>query len=414
MTDTTTLETKGAGGETARALEAFLEAFEAFKDTNDQRIAEIERRGAEDAVTAEKLARIEDALDETKKRADSLALKASRPHLAASGVSDVAAIEHKAAFDGYVRRGETAKLVRIEEKALSVGSGQDGGYLVPAETEAAVNRALKAISPIRAIAGVKQVSGTVYKRPFATSGTDTGWVAETAARPQTNTPVLAELQFPTMEIYAMPAASSAILDDAIVNIDEWIAEEVRLAFAEQEGKAFVTGDGVNKPKGFTTYTTVANSSWTWGNLGYVATGVSGAFAASNPGDKLLDLIYAAKAPYRANGTFVMNRSTQAAVRKLKDGQGNYLWQPANAPGEAPSLMGYPVAECEDMPDIGANSLAIAFGDFSRGYLIVDRAGIRVLRDPYSAKPYVLFYTTKRVGGGVQDFDAIKFLKFGVS
>jgi len=414
MTDTTTLETKGAGGETARALEAFLEAFEAFKDTNDQRIAEIERRGAEDTVTAEKLARIEDALDETKKRADSLVLRASRPHLAAAGASDVAAIEHKAAFDGYVRRGETAKLVRLEEKALSVGSGQDGGYLVPAETEAAVNRALKAISPIRAIAGVKQVSGTVYKRPFATSGADTGWVAETAARPQTNTPVLAELQFPTMEIYAMPAASSAILDDSVVNIDEWLAEEVRLAFAAQEGTAFVTGDGVNKPKGFTTYTTVANSSWTWGNLGYVATGVSGAFAASNPGDKLLDLVYAAKAPYRANGTFVMNRSTQAAVRKLKDGQGNYLWQPANAPGEAPSLMGYPVAECEDMPDIGANSLSIAFGDFSRGYLIVDRAGIRVLRDPYSAKPYVLFYTTKRVGGGVQDFDAIKFLKFGVS
>ncbi len=414
MTDTTTLETKGAGGETARALEAFLEAFEAFKETNDQRLAEIEQRGAADAVTAEKLARIEDALDETKKRADSLALKASRPHLAGAGASDVATLEHKAAFEGYVRRGETAKLARLEEKALSVGSGQDGGYLVPAETEAAVNRALKAISPIRAIAGVKQVSGTVYKRPFATSGADAGWVAETAARPQTNTPVLAELQFPTMEIYAMPAASSAILDDAVVNIDEWLAEEVRLAFAAQEGTAFVTGDGVNKPKGFTTYTTVANSSWTWGNLGYVATGVSGAFAASDPGDDLLDLIYAAKAPYRANGTFVMNRSTQAAVRKLKDGQGNYLWQPANAPGEAPSLMGYPVAECEDMPDIGANALAIAFGDFSRGYLIVDRAGIRVLRDPYSAKPYVLFYTTKRVGGGVQDFDAIKFLKFGVS
>ena len=158
----------------------------------------------------------------------------------------------------------------------------------------------------------------------------------------------------------------------------------------------------------------ANASWTFGNLGYIATGVAGAFPASNPGDKLLDLIYAAKAPYRANGTFVMNRGTQSVIRKMKDGQGNYLWQPAAKAGETPSLMGYPVAEAEEMPDIAASSLSVAFGDFSRGYLIVDRAGIRVLRDPYSSKPYVLFYTTKRVGGGVQDFDAIKLLKFSVS
>ena len=365
-------------------------------------------------LTSDKLARIEETLDTTKRLADGLALKAMRPPLGGGGIDWVRAPEHKAAFDGYMRGGDTRRIAKLEEKALSVGSGQDGGYLVPAETEATVNRLLKAISPIRNIAGIRTVSGSIYKRPFATSGADSGWVAETAARPQTNTPVLAELQFPTMELYAMPAASSAILDDAIVNIDEWLAEEVRIAFASQEGTAFVTGDGVNKPKGFLTYTTVANASWTFGNLGYIATGVAGAFPASNAGDKLLDLIYAAKAPYRANGTFVMNRSTLSAVRKMKDGQGNYLWQPATIPGVAPSLMGYAVAEAEDMPDVAANSLSIAFGDFSRGYLIVDRAGIRVLRDPYSAKPYVLFYTTKRVGGGVQDFDAIKLLKFSVS
>jgi HK97 family phage major capsid protein len=212
----------------------------------------------------------------------------------------------------------------------------------------------------------------------------------------------------------MPAASQTLLDDSIVNIDEWLAEEVRLAFAEQEGTAFVTGDGTNKPKGFLKYTTVANASWAWEKIGYITTGKSAGFAETDPADKLLDLIYAAKAPYRANGTFLMNRSTVAAVRKLKDGQGNYLWQPSNAPGEAASLMGYPVAESEDMPDIAADAFAIAFGDFARGYLIVDRAGIRVLRDPYSSKPYVLFYTTKRVGGGVQDFDAIKLLKFAES
>lgn len=409
----TTLETKGAGAEAARAFDEFLEAFETFKETNDQRLSEIEQRGAADAVITEKLARIEETLDSTKRVSDALALKSARPHLSGAAIQSAAQLAHKSAFDGYVRRGDASRLARIEEKALAVGtnSGADGGYLVPPETEAAVNRALKAISPLRAIAGIRQVSGSVYNRPFATTGVGTGWTAETAARTQTATPTLANLQFPTMELYAMPAASQSLLDDSIVNIDEWLAEEVRIAFAEQEGTAFVTGDGSNKPKGFLAYDTVVNASWTWGKVGYVASGAAGAFPASNPGDKILDLVYAAKAPYRANGTFVMSRATVSAVRKLKDGQGNYLWQPASAPGEWPSLLGYPVAESEDMPDIATDAFAIAFGDFSRGYLIVDRAGIRVLRDPYSAKPYVLFYTTKRVGGGVQDFDAIKLLKF---
>jgi HK97 family phage major capsid protein len=182
----------------------------------------------------------------------------------------------------------------------------------------------------------------------------------------------------------------------------------------QEGTAFVTGDGVNKPKGFLNYAAVANSSWNWGNLGYVASGAAGAFAASNASDALVDLVYALKAGYRQNGVFVMNRKTQAAVRKLKDAGGSYLWQPPEQAGGRAALMTFPLVEAEDMPDIGANSLSIAFGDFRRGYLIVDRQGVRVLRDPYSAKPYVLFYTTKRVGGGVQDFDAIKLMKFAVS
>ena len=410
----TTLETKSAGGETARAFEEFMEAFEAFKETNDQRLDEIERRGAADAVTAEKLARIEDTLDATRRLADSLAVKSARPQLSGALPEPASRLAHKSAFESYVRRGDGARIARLEEKALSVGSGPDGGYLVPPETEAAVNRALKAISPMRALASIRQVSGSVYKRPFASTGIGAGWVAETGTRSQSTTPTLQELQFPTMELYAMPAASQALLDDTIVNIDEWLADEVRIAFAEQEGTAFVSGDGSNKPRGFLDYDKVANGSWVWSKLGYIATGQAGAFPTTNPGDKLVDLIYSAKAPYRANGTFMMSRATVSVIRKMKDGQGNYLWQPSNAPGEWPTLMGYPVAESEDVPGIGTDSYSVAFGDFSRGYLIVDRAGIRVLRDPYTAKPYVLFYTTKRVGGGVQDFDAIKLLKFGTT
>ncbi len=391
-----------------------MTAFEAFKETNDERLGQIECRMVSDVVTSEKLERINRAVDEHKRIVDALSLKQARPHLEAGNVPSTTAIEHKAQFERYVRTGDVGMLNQLEAKALSVGSDPDGGYLVPEETERAVMRSLRGISPIRSIAGIRQVSANVYKKPFSTTGPGTGWVGETDARPETTSPTLAELSFPTMELYAMPAATATLLDDAAVNIDEWIAEEVRVAFAEQEGAAFVDGDGTNKPKGFLDYPTVANSSWTWGNVGYLATGVSGGFAATDPSDDLIDLIYAVKAGYRANAHWVMNRSVQGEIRKIKDADGNYIWQPAMRPGEEPLLMNFPVTEAEDMPDVAADSLSLAFGDFHRGYLIVDRGGIRVLRDPYSSKPYVLFYTTKRVGGGIQDFDAIKFLKFGVS
>ena len=406
MSNSNPIEIKAeTGSEVSHMIDDFMRAFEAYKETNDEKLRQLERRSAADAVTTEKLARLDRAVDE-------LAHKQARPALPGDATRTSAAGQQmKAAFETYVRRGDASRLAGLEAKALSAGTGADGGYLVPQVTEAAVNRALKAISPIRAIASVIQVSANVYRKPFATSGTDTGWVGETAARPQTTTPTLAELTFPTMELYAMPAASQTLLDDSAVNIDQWLAEEVRLAFAQQEGLAFVTGDGVNKPKGFLAYDTVANASWVFGKLGFIATGVSGAFPASNPAEKLMDLVYTVKAGYRANGSFVMNRATLAAVRKMKDAAGQYLWQPSGRPGEASTLMGFPVVESEDMPDMGAGSLSVAFGDFQRGYLIVDRVGISVLRDPFSAKPYVLFYTTKRVGGGVQDFEAIKLLKF---
>jgi HK97 family phage major capsid protein len=202
-----------------------------------------------------------------------------------------------------------------------------------------------------------------------------------------------------------------LLEDSAVNIDQWIAAEVEQAFAEQEGAAFVNGDGDNKPTGFLQAVTVAEASWTWGKLGFVISGADGAFPSSNPSDPLIDLVYSLKAGYRQNGSFVMNRKTQSAIRKLKDADDNYLWTPPAVAGGRAALMGFAVVEAEDMPDLAADSLSVAFGDFNRGYLIVDRAGVSVLRDPYTAKPYVLFYTTKRVGGGVQDFDAIKLLKF---
>jgi len=395
-----------AGGEVADRFDQFLTTFEAFKRGNEQRIAEIEKRGTADAVTEDKVSRLNAALDSAKSALDRATLERARPRLEGLDTRITGSDEYKDAFSAYVKRGE--------EKALSVGSNPDGGYLVPTETETEITRLLTSISPIRSIASVQQVSSAVYRKPVTIAGAAVGWVAETASRPQTSSQTIDAINFPTAELYAMPAATAQFLDDAAVDVGQWIADEVNAAFAAQEGTAFVSGDGANKPTGFLHYTAVADASWSWDNIGYIATGVSGALPSSNPSDILVDLVYALKAGYRQNASWVMNRKTQAALRKLKDADGNYIWQPAASPQGNATLMGFPLVEAEDMPDIGAAATAIAFGDFKRGYLIVDRMGVNVLRDPYSAKPYVLFYTTKRVGGGVQDFQAIKLLKFAVS
>jgi HK97 family phage major capsid protein len=404
-------EVKAAPDTVTAAFAEFMTAFEAFKEANDERLGEIEEKLSSDVVTRDKVERINKAIDEQSRLLDDLVLKKLRPQLSQSGNVDQTTAEHKAAFEAYIRRGDDQALRDLDQKALSVAVSGDGGYLVPSQVDGEIGRRLAVISPIRALSTVRQVSGAVLKKPFAATGFSSGWVAETAARPQTGTPELSELAFPTMELYAMPAATQGLLDDAAVDIEAWIAAEVDIAFAAQEGTAFVSGDGVNRPKGFLSYEQVADSAWEWGKIGTVSTGAAGAFAASGASDVLMNVIYALKAGHRQNGTFVMSRRTQGAVRKLKDADGNYLWAPPARAGEQASLIGFPVAEAEDMPEIAANATAIAFGDFRAGYLVVDRVGVRVLRDPYSAKPYVLFYTTKRVGGGVQDFEAIKLVKF---
>jgi HK97 family phage major capsid protein len=406
-------ETKAAGADLALAYDDLRYTLDSYRVSNDERLAEIETRRGVDPLTEEKMTRMDAALDDTQRKIDRLTLDRSRPALAQDGARDPVVAEHKAAFASYIRNGEAGGLKRLEGKALSAGSGPDGGYLAPSTVESEILRRLATVSPIRNIATVRTISSGTYKKAFSTTGPASGWVGETAARTQTNSPTLAELSFPAMELYAMPAATQTLLDDAIVNIDQWIAEEVESVFAEQEGAAFVNGDGIDKPKGFLAYPTVAETSWSWGNIGVLNTGVAGGFPASNPSDILVDLIYALKAGYRQNGSFVLNRKTQAVVRKFKDSTGHYLWQPPTTVGAPATLMGFPLVEAENMPDIATNAISVAFGDFRRGYLVVDRAGVRILRDPYSAKPYVLFYTTKRVGGGVQDFAAIKGLKFAV-
>lgn len=391
-----TKETKMAKSEDAALAAETMAAFEAYREANDARLADIESKGASDPLIDERLARIDSRLE-------SLSLKAARPALEGGALEEATA--HDEAWGRYLRAGDESGLMRLDTKSLSVGVDDQGGYVAPPELDRLIEARLTAASPMRQIASVRQTSAGVYRKPVGL-GAAAAWAGETDARPETATTGLSLLEFPAGELYAMPAATQTLLDDSFADVDAWLADEVEGSFAAQESAAFVSGDGASKPKGFLDYTIVADASHAWGQIGSVA----GDFTAVDAADQLIDLIYAPKSQFRAGGRFVMNRRTVSAVRKLKDGDGRYLWHPGTG-GEAATVVGYPVTEIEDMPDIGVGNAAIAFGDFRRGYLIVDRQGARVLRDPYSAKPYVLFYTTKRVGGGVQNFDAIKVMQF---
>ncbi len=391
-----TKETKMAGTDMKSVAADMMAAFEAYKEANDARMAEIESKGVADTLLDEKLKKID-------RRLDQLSLKAARP--ADGAPASEADGERSQAWSRYLRSGDESGLSRLDVKAFSAGTDDQGGYTAPPELDRLIEARLMQASPMRQIASVRQTSAGVYRKPVSL-GVGAAWAGEEDARTQSTTAGLSLLEFPAGELYSMPAATQTLLEDSYADIDEWLADEVEAAFSIQESAAFVSGDGDGKPKGFLDYTIVAEASHAWGQIGSVA----GDFTAADAGDQIIDLIQTPKSQFRSNGRFAMNRRTVAAVRKLKDADGRYLWRPGMN-GEAQTIFGYPVTELEDMPDIGTGNAAIAFGDFRRGYLIADRQGARVLRDPYSAKPYVLFYTTKRVGGGVQNFDAIKVMVF---
>jgi len=293
---------KGAAGDVWRA-------FEAFKSANDERLKALETKG-EDVLLAEKVARLDKHLSSLESKLERRGVAEARAPLGGATANP----ERKAAFSMYVRTGDAAPLARVEGKAASVGVGADGGFVATPEIEQMIERRLAVLSPMRSIASVRTFGGTSFKKPISKGGAEVGWAAETAAREQSDTPTLDLVEFPSGELYALPAATQTLLDDAFVNIEEWLVGEVEDSFAAQESAAFVAGNGTNKPKGFTAYTAAAEGSQTWGQIGYLASGAAGGFAESAPVDKLIDLIFAPKAQYRANGRFVMNRRTLAAVR----------------------------------------------------------------------------------------------------
>ncbi|KPM24226.1 phage capsid protein [Citromicrobium sp. RCC1885] len=346
-------------------------------------------------------------VEEVKLRVDRIAQgaqrAAQRPALAATSAAQT---EVKGFVDGYLRRGNAHEI-----KSISGTSPSDGGYAVPRQIDAMIARQLTEISPIRALAQVVQTGSAGYRKLVATGGTASGWAGETAERPETDTPSFAEIAPPSGDLYANPAASQAMLDDAGFDLESWLSSEIAMEFARAEGAAFVNGSGTNQPKGFlkAPTSTLGDAARAFGSVQYVGTGDATGFG-TDPEEKLIDLVHTMKAGHRQGASFVMNSTTLAEVRKLKTSDGAFLWQPGLIEGQPDRLLGYPVVEAEDMPDIAGGAYPIAFGNFRHGYLIAERSATQVLRDPFTNKPFVHFYATKRIGGQVLDSAAIKLLR----
>ena len=381
--------------------------FDAFKEKNDKRLEAVEQEKGKLAGEVETLNGKLSELDELKSALEEELKQVKRP---AGGPQSKAASEHKTAFIGFMRKGKDDGLRELERKALQVGVGEDGGYAVPEELDRTILNLLKDEVVMRQEATTITVGGANYKKLVNLGGTASGWVGETDARPETDASKLGQIEPFMGEIYGNPQATQTMLDDAFFNVEDWINSELAIEFAEQEEIAFTSGNGTKKPKGFLAYASTLDPDKTraFGTLQHILSGA----AAGVTADAIIKLVYTLRKVHRNGAKFMMNNNSLFATRILKDSEGNYLWRPGLELGQPSSLAGYGVAENEQMPDIAADAKAIAFGNFKRGYTIVDRIGTRILRDPYTKKPFVGFYTTKRTGGMLVDSQAIKLLQIG--
>lgn len=399
------------GADAPTLLRQLNGAFEEFKSTHEREIAEI-KAGKTDVLTKDKLDAINATLAELQTAVDDQAKINAAAKLGNGAViGDIKGDpEYVAAFKAHMRKGDRAPA--DVQAAMQKGTDADGGYLAPIEWDRTIGEKLKRISPMRAESRVITISVAGFKKYFSDRNVGSGWVGETANRPATSTPQIGVLDFTPGELYANPAISQQLLDDSAVDLEQWLAAEVDTEFAKQEGIAFSGGDGVNKPYGVLTYVTgAANAArHPYGAIKAMASGA----AAALTGDGLLDVMFDLPTEFAANAKWHMNRLSVGVARKLKDGQGNYLWQPSYASGTPQTLAGAPIVEHPDFPLVAAGNVAALFGDMEATYLVVDRVGIRVLRDPFTNKPFVHFYTTKRVGGGVHNPEPMRAVKIGAA
>lgn len=385
-------------------------AWEEFKSINDRRLKEIEVKGSADALTTDHLGRINNALSEYKERMDSIETSFNRPATGLNyneNVSHETVREHKAAFINYLRKGVETDLFFLEKKALSAGTDADGGYLASPSMSEDMARNIFDTSPMRRIANVVNITSEALEVIEDNDEAAASWSAsESASVTDSTTPQLGKVTISAYELVAQPKATQRLIDDSSIDIEQWLTEKLVDVFSRKENTAFISGDGTGKPKGILSYTAGTGID----KIQQINSGTSAVVTA----DSLINLYYALKDEYASQATFLMNRAVVQQVRLLKEATTNqYLWQPGLSAGAPDTLLGVPVMKASDMPVAAASSLSVAVGDFKRGYQIVDRTGIRILRDPYTDKPFVKFYTTKRVGGGVVNFDAIKLLKLSV-
>lgn len=377
--------------------------FEQFKATNDQRLDAIEQEKAALAGKVESQNAKLSELDNIKTALENELKEVKRP---AGGNKQATA--HKEAFAMFIRKGDEQGLAELERKAMQTGTDADGGFALPQELNTDILSSLRNEVVMRQECTVMTVGTSDWKKLVNEGGIASGWVGETDKRSETGTPKLGILTPVWGEIYGNPHATQTMLDDSFFNVESFLTSELTTEFAEREEEAFTLGDGLKKPKGFLSYETddKTDKDRDWGKLQKITAG-----AAAISADDIVSLIYSLRKPYRAGSKFMLNNQSLLAVRLLKDDKGNYIWQPGLQLGQPSLLSGFAVAENEQMPDIGdaSGKAPIAFGNFKRGFYIFDRIGIRMLRDPYTKKPFVGFYTTKRVGSMLHDSNAIKLL-----
>lgn len=388
-------------------IKALIETLQkTFHDYKAEHTAQLEAvKGSTEAFQALKVEKINAEIDRLQKAVDDTNIKMAAAELggAASG-RPVKDREYTGAFNAHMKRGEI-------QAALNKGTAADGGFTAPTEWDRTITDRLVQVSPMRQLATVQTISGNAFSKLFNQKGTTSGWVGETAARPETNTPTFGSLTYTTGEIYANPSATQGMLDDSEVNLEAWLAGEVEQEFALQEGLAFLSGNGTNRPTGILNYVT-GGANATTHPYGAITTVNSGA-AALLTADGIVNLTEDLPSEFTGNARFIMNKATITAIRRLKDGQGNYLWQPTYTAGSPATINGYGYTEMAGMPVIAAGARPILFGDFARGYLVIDRVGVRVLRDPFTNKPYINFYTTRRVGGGLLNPQVLRAMNVSV-
>jgi len=392
-------------------------AWEEFKAANDSRLKAIESKGYAPADVTDKVNTINADLTKLSGELGDLMKKVNRPGVLGSDGKSLSPdqVEHKSQLGIYLRKGTEGDLRALEQKALSSASDPDGGYLIDEEMDSNIDRIAATVSAMRQLATVRTIGKASYEKLVKTRGVSGGWLAEAADSSESTETQWAKIEIPAFKMYAEPWVPNEMLEDAFYDLEMDLTDEAGITLGETEGAAFITGNGVGKPRGIASYSTVANASYAWGSVGYIAAGAAGAFTSVAPADKIVSLQHSLKRVYRPGAAFLMNDATLATVRQMKDGSGAYyLWQPDATGSFAGRLLGSPVEIDDNLADIAANSLSIAYGNFKRAYTIVDRRGIAVIRDPFTKKGVTKFHISRRVGGGITNFEALKFMKFAAS